>query len=170
MIFWCIFLCHITDTMARGRTPTASARKAAPASPDAPAHTAAPRRRSVSIRNKSGFPEDIISEHLKPRRPHHTEPVFPASIGTPPTWITVWLIVSALIVTYDALYVLLRPHSMAGGAYGTLILLISWHTGAPLCDPLHLVAQVSRNRPAASAGTRNNVKCCFVCSRHLGSL
>eukprot|EP00053_Salpingoeca_punica_P005324 m.53710 g.53710 ORF g.53710 m.53710 type:complete len:182 (-) comp13189_c0_seq2:167-712(-) len=34
-----------------------------------------------------------------------------------PTWVVVWLQVSTLVVTWDLTYVLLRPHSMAGGIY-----------------------------------------------------
>ncbi|KAK0522436.1 hypothetical protein OC835_006570 [Tilletia horrida] len=36
-------------------------------------------------------------------------------IHKPRTWITVWLIVSSLLVMWDCGYMLLRPHSMKGG-------------------------------------------------------
>ncbi|CAD6886263.1 unnamed protein product, partial [Tilletia controversa] len=41
-------------------------------------------------------------------------------IHKPPTWITIWLAVSSILVMWDCGYMLLRPHSMKGGKYFTL--------------------------------------------------
>jgi len=39
---------------------------------------------------------------------------------TLPTWMKLWFIISSLIVMADVLFVLLRPHSMKGGAYANV--------------------------------------------------
>ncbi|GAA6015573.1 hypothetical protein JCM10207_008131 [Rhodosporidiobolus poonsookiae] len=38
------------------------------------------------------------------------------SVYRPPRWTLVWLALSSLICTWDALYILCRPHSMKGGS------------------------------------------------------
>lgn len=61
-------------------------------------------------------PKELTKRKAPTRRPT------PESVGLLPTadgvpgWLPTWLLASGLIVIYDALYCLLRPHSMAGGA------------------------------------------------------
>src|ERR1700730_6344055 len=39
------------------------------------------------------------------------------SILSIPTWLYAWIVLSSPVVVWDALFVLLRPHTMAGGKY-----------------------------------------------------
>lgn len=49
-----------------------------------------------------------------------SEALAKSKVPRPPAWVTWWLVVGSLIVCWDAGYVLLRPHSMAGGALAAI--------------------------------------------------